>query len=206
MSLSLLTLEIRQEADVVFARQRARQIASLMAFAPLDQTRIATAVSEIARNAFQYAGGGRVEFLINQTKGPGLTIRIRERGPGIKDLEAILRGRYDSSTGLGIGIIGAKRLMDQFDIESSEGGSTITMVKRLPGRKVPFLARDVAKISSELAQHTPQGLVEELQIQNQELLRLLQELRDRQAEIAEFHSVELQETNRGVVALYSELD
>ena len=64
MSLPLLTLEIRLEPDVVLARQRARQIAGLLGFPPLDQTRIATAVSEIARNAFQYAGGGKVEFLV----------------------------------------------------------------------------------------------------------------------------------------------
>ena len=60
----LLTLEVRLEPDIVLARQRARQIAGLLGFAQLDQTRIATATSEIARNAFQYAGGGRVEFLV----------------------------------------------------------------------------------------------------------------------------------------------
>ena len=137
---------------------------------------------------------------------PGLLIRVRERGPGIKDLQAILDGRYDSPTGLGVGILGAKRLMDQFEIESSEGGATVTMVKGLPKRTAPSSQQDLARVSAELAQHTPQGLLEELQLQNQELLRTLQELRDRQAEIAELHTRELEETNRGVVALYSELD
>ena len=96
--------------------------------------------------------------------------------------------------------------MDQFEIGSSENGVTVTMVKSLPKRTSPLTRQDLARVLSELAQHRPQGLLEELQVQNQELLRTLQELRDRQAEIAELHTRELQETNRGVVALYSELD
>ena len=206
MSLPLLTLDVRLELDVLLARQRARQVASLLGFAPLDQTRIATAVSEIARNAFQYAGGGKVEFRVNPAPSPGLLVLVHERGPGIKDLQAILDGRYDSSTGLGVGILGAKRLMDQFEIGSSENGVTVTMVKGLPKRTSSLTQLDLARVSSELAQHRPQGPLEELQVQNQELLRTLQELRDRQAEIAELHTRELEETNRGVVALYSELD
>jgi signal transduction histidine kinase len=205
MSLPLLTLEVRLEPDIVLARQRARQIASLIGFAPLDQTRIATAISEIARNSFLYAGGGRVEFLLEPGPPPGFLIRVRERGPGIKDLQVILDGHYVSPTGLGLGILGSKRLMDRFEIESSETGSTVTMVKTLNGHAA-FSPKDLARISAELAQHKPQGLLEELQMQNQELLRILEELRERQSELAELHTRELQETNRGVVALYSELD
>ncbi len=206
MKLPLLTLDVRLEPDVLLARQRARQVAGLLGFAPLDQTRIATAVSEIARNAFQYAGGGKVEFQLNSGPSPGLVILVQERGPGIKDLQAILDGRYDSSTGLGVGILGAKRLMDRFEIGSSDNGVTVTMTKALPKRSSPLTQEDLARLSAELAQHRPQGLLEELQFQNQELLRTLQELRDRQTEIAELHTRELEETNRGVVALYSELD
>ncbi len=206
MNFPLLTIEVRVEPDVVLARQRARQIAGLLGFAPLDQTRIATAVSEIARNAFQYAGGGRVEFQVASGPPTGLLIRVRERGPGIKDLQAILDGRYESPHGLGLGIVGAKRLMDTFEVETSEGGAAVTMVKGLPRRDVSFNTQDLARLSAELAQQKPQGLLDELQVQNQELLRTLQELRDRQAELAELHNRELDETNRGVVALYSELD
>lgn len=206
MNWPLLTLEVRLESDVVLARQRARQIANLLGFAPLDQTRIATAVSEIARNAFQHAGGGRVEYQVMSGPPPGFLIRVRERGPGIKDLQAILDVWYDSPHGLGLGIIGAKRLMDRFEVESSEGGAAVTMVKGLPRRMAPFSRQDLTRVSAELVKHSPQGLLEELQLQNQELLRTLQELRDRQAELADLHSRELDETNRGVVALYSELD
>ncbi len=96
--------------------------------------------------------------------------------------------------------------MDQFSIESSpQDGEIVSMAKRLP-RVAVLSSREVARIAVELARHAPQGLLEELRQQNQELLSTLQELRDRQAEIASMHTSELDETNRGVVALYAELD
>ncbi len=161
----------------------------------------------MARNAFQYAGGGRVEFLVESGTRPALVIRIRERGPGICDLQAILDGRYLSSTDVGCGIIGAKRLMDRFNVESVHGaGATVSMVKELPRRSGPPGPQELARISAELAKNAPRGLLEELQQQNQELLNTLQELRDHQTELALMHTRELDETNRGVVALYAELD
>src|SRR5271168_3234285 len=99
MTRPLLNMEIRLENDVVLARQRARQIASLLGFEKQDQARIATAVSEIARNAFQYAGGGRVEFLVDG-QDPVFLIRVSDRGPGFKDVQEVLDGRYTSTTGM----------------------------------------------------------------------------------------------------------
>ena len=129
-------LTIRYEHDTVAARQRARQIARLLGFDPQDQTRISTAVSEIARNAFNYAGGGRVEYLLEGRTAPQLfIIKITDSGPGIPDLDTILEGRYQSPTGMGLGIIGARRLMDQFQIESTPGaGTTVWLKKLLPKR------------------------------------------------------------------------
>ena len=89
---------------------------------------------------------------------------------------------------------------------SSERGAVVTMAKGLPKGSAPWTQQELARLSADLGQQRPQSLLEELQVQNQELLRTLQELRDRQAEIAELHTRELEETNRGVVALYSELD
>src|SRR4051794_12104777 len=112
-------MELSHEPDLVAARQRARQIASVLGFDGQQQTRLATAVSEIARNAFQYAGGGRIEFGVEgQTLPQLLTIRISDRGGGIRDLDRILNGEYASRTGMGLGIVGARRLMDQFHIQS----------------------------------------------------------------------------------------
>src|SRR5512142_6590 len=113
MHKSILGVDIRYEHDVVLARQRARQIAALAGFDLQDQTRISTSTSELARNVYQYAGRGRVEFSLEDTdKGSSLVIRITDHGPGIRNLESILRGCYISTTGMGLGIVGAKRLMD----------------------------------------------------------------------------------------------
>ena len=119
----------------------------------------------------------------------------------------ILEGQYVSPTGLGIGIIGARRLMDRFAIESTPGaGATVVDGENSAAPSRSLTPHELAKISADLARNAPQGLLEELQQQNQELLNALQELRDSQAEIAQMHSRELDETNRGVVALYAELD
>src|SRR5687768_17781495 len=110
----LLSLAIRQEHDVVAARQRAKQIAELVGFYRIDQTRVATAVSEIARNAFMYAGGGEVEYSIEGDTAPQLlVICVGDRGPGIAQLDGVLAGEYRSPTGLGLGIVGARRLVDR---------------------------------------------------------------------------------------------
>src|SRR6185437_5412482 len=95
MNRPLLTVAIHYEQDVVVARQRARQIASLLGFDGQDQTRIATAVSEIARNAYRYAKGGKVEFALEGQSTPQLLlVRIEDQGPGIGNLERILSGNY----------------------------------------------------------------------------------------------------------------
>ena len=102
MTVRLLTIAIRNEQDVVGARQRARQISALIGFEAQDQARIATAVSEIARNAFRYAAGGKVEFGVEGERAPQLlVISVQDSGPGIAELDAILSGRYRSATGMG---------------------------------------------------------------------------------------------------------
>jgi signal transduction histidine kinase/DNA-binding response OmpR family regulator len=207
MSLPLLAIRLRYEEDVVLARQRARQIAAAVGFDLQDQTRIATAVSEIARNAVRYAREGKVEFAIEGGTRPQLlTVAVADRGPGIADLGAVLEGRYRSTTGMGVGIRGAQRLMDRFAIDSSpERGTAVELRKLLP-RDTPLLGREAADaIADRLARETPRNLAEEVQQQNQELLRALEELTRRQDEIAAVNR-ELEDTNRGVVALYAELD
>lgn len=127
----IVSMEIGREEDVVLARQRARQIAGYLGFDLQDQTRIATALSEIVRNTFEYAKSGRVEFVLQD--GDQFVIRVEDKGPGIRDLTAILDGRYLSSTGMGVGIIGAKRLMEDFEIKSAPGkGTTVILSRHLP--------------------------------------------------------------------------
>ncbi len=116
MSMRLLTVQISNEVDVVAARQRAREIASLCGFAMQDQVRIATSVSELARNVINYARSGKAEFSIEGGAGPQvLCIRVEDQGPGIANVDLILSGHYRSATGMGVGLLGAKRLMDSFD-------------------------------------------------------------------------------------------
>src|SRR3984957_16420268 len=207
MAGTILTLAIASERDTVAARQRARQIARLLGFDSQDQTRISTAVSEIARNAFNYAGGGRVEYSIEGRTSPQLFIvKIKDSGPGVRDLENILEGRYKSSTGMGMGILGARRLMDQFQIESAPGkGTTIWLKKLLPSRAQVWRTQDLPGLAAILADEGPQDAFQELQHQNQELLNALEEIRTRQIELTRLNR-ELEDTNRGVVALYAELD
>src|SRR5580700_8393582 len=207
MAGTILTLAIASERDTVAARQRARQIARLLGFDSQDQTRISTAVSEIARNAFNYAGGGRIEYSIEGRTSPQLfIIKIRDCGPGVRDLESILEGRYKSSTGMGMGILGARRLMDKFEIESVPGkGTTIWLKKLLPARSRVWKPTDLPGLAAQLAGEGPQDAFQELQHQNQELLNALEEIRTRQIELSRLNR-ELEDTNRGVVALYAELD
>jgi signal transduction histidine kinase/CheY-like chemotaxis protein len=204
---TLLRVAIRYERDVVLARQRARQIAALVGFDIQDQTRIATAVSEIARNAFEYARGGHVEFRLEGITPPQvLAVEITDRGPGIADLAAVLEGRYRSRTGMGVGIVGARRLMDRFDVVSRPGEGTTVVLTRLLPRRVAFLGADaIARLTAELEGQAPSDPFDEIQRQNQELLRALDELGRRQEELGALNR-ELEDTNRGVVALYAELD
>src|SRR5215469_4329116 len=205
MILNLLRMEIRHEHDVVLVRQRARQVAAALKFDSQDQTRIATALSEIARNAFQYAGGGTVEFQIQKNPDPALQISVRDKGRGIAHIQQILDGKYVSSTGMGLGILGARRLMDTFNVDTSSGGTTVEIGKKLPGRFPVLAKRELDSFLAKIELQDPENAYEELQQQNQELLRTLDELRARQKELAQLNR-ELDETNRGVVALYAELD
>lgn len=207
MSLPLLTLAIALEQDVVAARQRARQVAALVGFDQQDQTRIATAVSEISRNAFAYGGGGRVEFIIEGRTTPQvLLIRISDRGRGIARIEKVLAGEYKSNTGMGLGIIGTRRLMDGFDVQTAPGkGTTVTLKKFIPHATGLLTNVHAGRIAAEMERQAPRGLLDEVQLQNRELLRGLEELQRRQEELSRVNR-ELEETNRGVVALYAELD
>ena len=206
MNRSLLTVAIRYEQDVVIARQRARQIAALLGFDGQDQTRIATAVSEIVRNAFRYAKGGRVEFALEGLSAPQLLlVRVQDQGTGIPDLAHVMSGHYRSSTGMGMGILGAHRLMDQVEIKSSGAGTDVLLKKILPARAPYVDAAALNRITGELTARAPLSALEEVQEQNRELVRALAELRERQEELLHLNR-ELEDTNRGVVALYAELD
>jgi signal transduction histidine kinase/CheY-like chemotaxis protein len=206
LAFPLFQIAVHHEQDVVTARQRAGQLAALLGFDQSEQTRIATAVSEVVRNAFRYAGSGRVEYALEGETAPQLfSVVVRDQGRGIPNIDEILSGRYRSQTGMGIGLIGARRLVDRFQLDSTPGGTTVQLKRFLPKRAAPVDAKRAAEISRAVVERQPTGLVEEFQRQNQELLRALEELSRRQEELVRLNR-ELEDTNRGVVALYAELD
>ena len=207
MAIKLLTYALNVQSDVMGARQRARQIAMVLGFDGRDQTRIATSVSEIARNAFRYAGGGKVEFsLVGETAPQVLQVRVSDEGPGIGHLDEVLDGTYRSTTGMGIGLIGSKRLMDQWEIHSTPGkGTAVTLGKLLPETEGVITPVAAGKLLAKLATMPQTSTLAEVQAQNAELLAALAELQDKQDKLVEL-ARELEDTNRGVVALYAELD
>ena len=205
MSTRLIAMKLERETDIVLVRKRTRQIAELIGFEAQDQTRITTAVSEIARNAFEYAGGGLIEFGLLGKRPEALEIVISDHGPGIAKLDRILAGLHRSSTGMGVGLVGARRLVDEFDVKSEPGaGTSVKLVKHVPPR-VRLGSVDLKRVGEALARPDSGSAIDEIGRQNREMLAQLEELQRRQEELERLNQ-ELQDTNRGVVALYAELD
>jgi len=122
---------IERESDIVTARQKGREIAAINGFLSTDQTLIATAISEIARNIVVYAQRGEIVVAPLESRGRrGILVVGRDEGPGIPDLELVMQDGYSTAKSLGMGLPGARRLMDEFDLASVVGkGTTITMKK-----------------------------------------------------------------------------
>lgn len=128
------SVEVEREADVVKARQRGRELAATLGFSSTDQTLLATAISEIARNIVSYASRGSIAFSrIERPGSVGIQIVACDQGPGIPDIELAMRDGYSTGNSLGVGLPGARRLVDEFEIVSSTGvGTTVTLRKWLP--------------------------------------------------------------------------
>jgi serine/threonine-protein kinase RsbT len=125
------TLEIRSSADVVAVRQAARALAERVGFSLVDQTKLVTAASELARNTIDYGGGGlvRLELVENGVR-RGVRLTFEDQGPGISDIAMALKDGYTTGHGLGLGLGGARRLVNDFNIESSPGTGTRVMIAR----------------------------------------------------------------------------
>jgi serine/threonine-protein kinase RsbT len=124
-------IDIRSSDDIVRARQAVRAAATSLGFSLVDQTKIVTAASELARNALEHGGGGscRVEVLVDGLR-RGLRLTFEDRGPGIADLQLALTDGYSTGTGLGLGLSGSRRLVSDFDIWSKAGeGTRVTVVR-----------------------------------------------------------------------------
>jgi serine/threonine-protein kinase RsbT len=122
-------IPIKSELDIVTARVEGRGLAKEMGFGVIDQARIATAVSELARNVLLYAESGQIVLVrLEGQERTGLQIVCEDHGPGIRDIDHVLRDRSPAHQGLGMGLPGTKRLMDEFEISSEVGVGTIVRV------------------------------------------------------------------------------
>ena len=125
------SLPLTSEQDIVLARQAIRRAAQQIGFGVVDQTKIVTAASELTRNALLYGGGGTLEWDVVAENGrQGLRLTVVDRGPGIEDLALAMKDGYTTGTGLGMGLPGAKRLVNEFKISSKPGAGTTVVVTR----------------------------------------------------------------------------
>lgn len=203
----LITVAINAELDVVASRQRARQIAAMCGFRSQDQVKISTAVSELARNVFEYAGTGRVEFAVVEDTAPQiLVIRVEDEGPGIDNLDILLAGGYQSRTGMGLGILGARRLMEECDITTAKGvGTTVLLKKSLPADAPLITPATIGRFGAQLAALPTNAMLSELKQQNRELVDALAALQERQDELVAL-TLSLESTNQSIAQLNARLD
>ena len=125
------TLPVRASEDVVRVRQLVRIQAVSAGFSLVDQTKVVTAASEVARNTIDYGGGGEVRIeLVTSGARKGVRLTFSDKGPGIEDVERALRDGYTTGGGLGLGLSGARRLSNEFDIQTAPGqGTTVTLTR-----------------------------------------------------------------------------
>lgn len=126
-----IRIPIHTDSDIVTARQQGRALAQETGFNGSDLTVISTAISEVARNIVEHATSGEIILrAVNETPHPGLVVVARDNGPGIPDLALAMQDGYSTGKGLGLGLPGSRRLMDEFEIVSEVGsGTTVTMKK-----------------------------------------------------------------------------
>jgi signal transduction histidine kinase len=191
---------VRREADIVKVRERVRRLAREMGFDPTTQIKITTAVSELTRNIYEYARAGAITLSL-ATRGAtaaGLQMTARDDGPGIDEakLRSIVRGTYRSASGLGVGLIGTRRLMDEFDIQSKPGeGTRVSVVKWLPPAEAEDVRARADKLRTFVSTDEDDSALEELSRQNRDLVQVLSELEEKR-ELLERLNTKLEESNR----------
>lgn len=179
-------IALANDEDVLLLRRRIKQLLRSAGIRENESTKFVTAVSEIARNALQYAKGGmtKIDFINNVEVDSFISVKISDEGPGIKDLDSILEGRYESKTGMGKGLRGASRLSDDFEIETSDNGTKIVLYKN-----VGLVTRErINDWASNNSFETSTDSIDEFKRQNRELMQAL--------ETADTLRIALEEANR----------
>lgn len=131
LSLSKDTVKVSQEQDVVFLKNRVKEVAVKIKMGLVNQTRLITAASELVRNMMRYGGGGNCLIeVVSSGRINGVRLTFVDKGPGIPDIEAAMRDGFSTGKSLGLGLPGTKRLVNEFDIKSKVGeGTTVTILK-----------------------------------------------------------------------------
>lgn len=189
---------VRREGDIVKVRERVRRLAREMGFDSTTQIKVTTAVSEVTRNIYEYAKSGAISLSLAERGADfGLQVTARDDGPGIDEatLRSIMRGAYQSSSGLGVGLSGTRKLMDEFDIQTKTGeGTRVTLVKWMPRGLADDVKSRVEELRAHLGEDVEDSVVEELQQQNRDFVKILSELEDKRAQLEELNQ-QLNQTN-----------
>lgn len=191
---------IRREADIVKVRERVRALAREMGFDATTQIKITTAISELTRNIYEYAKSGAITLAVAErgAASTGLQVTARDDGPGIEDarLRAIARGTYRSPSGMGVGLAGTRRLMDEFEIISQPGeGTRVTVVKWLPPGATPGARQRADALRDFVGTEADDSAIEELERQNRDLVQVLSELEEKREQLEQLNS-QLEASNR----------
>ena len=132
-----ILVHVSSASDVVAAREKGRELSARLGFSSIDLTLIVTAISEVARNILLYAHEGDIVLRLDNNDGHrGIVVEARDEGPGIPDLDLAMRDSYSTGNGLGLGLPGARRLMDEFEIQSELSKGTIVVMKKWAPERV----------------------------------------------------------------------
>ncbi|MGB7924118.1 MAG: ATP-binding protein [Pyrinomonadaceae bacterium] len=199
ISTRLGDIYVRREADIIKVRDRVRRLAREMGFDSTTQIKITTAISELTRNIYEYAKSGAISLAFAE-RGPdvGLQITARDDGPGIdeKALHAILRGRYQSYSGMGVGLSGTRKLMDEFDIQTAKAeGTRVTVVKWLPRAAAVGVKDRIEEMRTHFNEEVDDSALEEIQQQNRDFVSILSELEEKREQLEEVNR-QLNDSNR----------
>lgn len=192
----IIQFGIDNEADLVLAHKRAIQIAELTGLSISDQTRFATAVSEISRNCLEYAQDGSITFSVRE-ENPGLALQaeIKDEGPGINDLQTILSQKEIDGRLRGTGILNSRKLVDVFDIKSVPTGTTVVLLKRIPAKPPPINNMIIQGWHKHFTSEMSASPYEEIKHRNMKLLEFADQLKAKKLE-ADIQVEEISKLNK----------
>jgi signal transduction histidine kinase len=190
---------VRREADIIKVRERVRRLAREMGFDQTTQIKITTAVSEITRNIYEYAGSGAISLAVAERgEDVGLRVTARDDGPGIDEmtLRSILRGSYRSASGMGVGLSGTRKLMDEFEMQTApQQGTRVVVIKWLPRTAAAKAKGRIEEWRGFLGEDLNDPVIAEIQKQNRDLVSILGDLEEKREQLEQLNR-QLQDNNR----------